>query len=547
MRLVARLVLVLVLLPLSPTLLSAKSPSNLPKGLDSTVQVFQATAKISTAKNPDEKPLDLTSIASAKDAEALMTPLVLKLMSDASLCTKGVAILLHTAEWRVIPPKTKTGDIGFSLTASQWAGFQGKYTGNACKLTQKFRVDKNPLFYADTSIYLIGINYFADADGNGVDPNQLQIGYKVSTTPSTPQNIQDLGTLVAALVGFTVPSVGTESANFVGPKATGDKSKLPHFFVLEQSVSPTSPPPFSINISPVLQPATSTLPAAIVGQGYSTDLSGRAGRGNTISDIAGLPLGMVFDPETKVISGTPAPAAAGNQPLQVTVSDKSGSQRTFLMTLPVQPAKSPSSPSPPGTPTSKGAQGNQTSTTSPSQPIDCSNVSAKNPCTFSRNFPVDDREYWDVSLGLAIPGPKENVFKPSSGGGVPSSSPTTHTDAYAFVDFYPFAYLWTKQSYAPHINGGIPITSQSLHRPYFGLSEDISGWAQRHGFPLDVCVFGGLVFMKQQLYDPTAPTLLRTDWARKAMYGVEVPISGIVSKLAGKGSKSSNAKGSSGQ
>jgi len=157
---------------------------------------------------------------------------------------------------------------------------------------------------------------------------------------------------------------------------------------------------------------------------------------------------------------------------------------------------------------------------------------------------VDDKEYWDVSLGLAIPGPKENVFKASSTGGVPTSSPTTHTDAYAFADFYLFAHLWNKQSLAPHVNAGIPITSQSLHRPYVGLSEDISGWLQRHGFPLDLCVFGGVVFMKQQLYDPTAPTKLRTDWAHKAMYGVEVPISSIASKLSSKSKASSSKSGS---
>lgn len=530
----------IALLLFASTPLSAKKSPSASKGLDPTVQVFQAAPSPSSV---DQKPTDLTSINSAKEAQGLMSLLKLKLMGDPDSCVKGKAILLHTAEWQVIPPKTATGDFGFSLTASQWSGFTAKYKNKTCKLTQKFRVDKNPLFYGDTSIYLIGINYFADKDGNGIDPSQLQIGYRVSTTASTPQNIQDLGTLVAALVGFTLPSIGTESMNLVGPKATRVKTALPHFFVLEQSVSATSPPPFSINISPVLQPATSKLPTAVVGQGYSIDLSGRTGRGNTITDVTGLPLGMSFDPESKVISGIPTPAAAGDQPLQVTI-DAAGKQRTFLMTLPVQPAKPPTAP--PGTTPNKQGQVNQT--TSPSQPVDCSNVSSANPCTFSRNFPVDDREYWDVSLGLAIPGPKENVFKPTSGtSSVPPSSVTTHTDAYAFADFYPFAHLWTKQSYAPHVNGGIPITSQSLHRPYVGLSEDISGWAQQHGFPLDLCIFGGVVFMKQQLYDATAPNRLRTDWAHKAMYGVEVPISGIASKLAGKGNKSNSTKSSVGQ
>jgi len=300
------------------------------------------------------------------------------------------------------------------------------------------------------------------ASFNGVYGTNFQMGYKVSTTPSTPQNVQDLGVLVAALVGAKSPGQGGTT----GPLAN-IVEKPSQYFVLATPISPTSPPPYTINITPVLQP---------------------------------------------------------------------GDKKTLAASLKANPPKSDGT----GNGLKTSQSGKQNATTSPSQPVDCSSVSSSNPCTFTRNFPVDDKEYWDVSLGLAIPGPKENVFKGSSSG-VPTSSVTTHTDAYAFADFYLFAKWRNKQSLAPHINGGIPITSQSLHRPYVGLSEDISGWAQRHGFPLDVCVFGGIVFMKQQLYDPAAHNQLRTDWAHKAMYGVEVPISSIASKLSGKGNKS-NAK-----
>ncbi len=511
----------------------AKS-SSVPNGLDPTVQVFQATP---SATDP-AKPKDLTDIHSAQAAHKLMALLKLKLISDPDLCRDKQAIVVHTADWLVTPPKALSGDYAFSLKTSQWTGFIARYKNKNCALSAPLRVDKNPLFYGAESIYVVGINYFADENGNGIDPNLIQVGYKVSTTASKPQNVQDLGTLVAALVGFTLPTVGTQSVDFVGGPNTSVTAK-PHFFVLEQSVAATSPAPFTINVTPVIQPATSTLPPAIAQQGYSLDLAGRAGRGNSILDVKNLPEGMNFDETTKVLSGTPQ--TTGNQPIQVEIKDASGTH-DFLMNLPVQPANSPNAGAPSKKDSTKQGQGNQTSITSPSQPVDCGNVSSTNPCTFTRNFPVDDKEYWDVSLGLAIPGPKENVFKPTTGGGVPPSSTTTHTDAYAFADFYPFAYRWTKQSYAPHVNGGIPITSQSLHRPYVGLAEDISPWLQRHGFPLDLCVFGGVVFMKQQLYDPSVPSRLRTDWARKAMYGVEVPISGIASKLSGKGNKGSNTK-----
>lgn len=520
-----------VILSISLSLLLTSQPapaqSSVPKGLDPTVQMFPATPS-----DVSSKPANLTKIDSAKEAKDVIEPFQLKVMKE---CVGGRAILLHTAEWKVTPPKTDKGEYGFALTASQWTGFEVKPKGANCTLKQSFRVDKNPLCYGETSVVFVGIDYF---DGNGIDPKQLQLGYKVSTTASTPQNVQDLGTLVAALVGFKTPTVSTEMA-LIGPKAAPPVT-LSHFFVVEQPVSATSPPPYSINVTPVLQPAKSTLPAAVANQYYELDLSGKAGRGNTIEDmdVSGAP-GMKFDPDTKVLSGTPT--KPGNQKVTALVKDENNNVNTFSLTLPVQDAKPANGGGTTNPPTNKQGQGNQPSITSPTQPVDCTNVSASSPCTFTRNFPVDDKEYWDVSLGLAIPGPKENVFKASSSGGGPASSVTTHTDAYAFADFYLFAHRWPKVSYAPHLNAGIPITSQSLHRPYAGLAEDISPWLQRHGFPLDLCIFGGVVFMKQQLYDPIVRNQLRIDWAHKAMYGVEVPISSIASKLSSK-SKSSSAK-----
>ena len=515
--------------------------SSVPKGLDPTVQIFPVVpSNIGIAK-----PTNLTSIRSAQDAETLLNSFQIGLMNNATLCTSGRAILLHTAEWTVSAPAAGKGDFSFSLNRSQWTGFSAKFKNSVCTLTQSFRPDKNPLFYGFGSIYLIAINYFADASGNGVDPNQFQMGYKVSTTASTPQNEQDLATLVAALVGFTLPS--SSGNNLLGTRseqAKNGQTPTPHYFVLTQLIMPTASVPYTINVAPVMQPGTSTLPKATAEQGYFLDLSDKAGRGNSISDVQNLPAGMSFDKPTNVLSGTPAAAGVGDHQVTVKMNTPQG-PKDFALTLGVQPPKSDNTGGTQQGSQQSGKQGTQNSTTSPSQPVDCTKVTASNPCTFARNFPVDDKEYWDVSLGLAIPGPKENVFKASSSGGVPTSTPTTHTDAYALADFYFLAHYWPKVSYAPHINGGIPITSQSLHRPYLGLAEDISPWFQRHGFPLDLCVFGGIVFMKQQLYDPSSPTLLKPDWALKGMYGVEVPISSITGKLS-KGSKNSgNGKGSS--
>jgi hypothetical protein len=179
-----------------------------------------------------------------------------------------------------------------------------------------------------------------------------------------------------------------------------------------------------------------------------------------------------------------------------------------------------------------------------SGPIDCTDVASKG-CTFSRQFSVEEPESWDVSIGVAIPGVTETIYSVSTTGGAPKATLKHHTDAYALFDLYPFGRLAPKQSYFPHVNFGIPLTSQSLHRPYFGIAENISLWAERKGFPLDICVFGGLVDMKQQISSPTAAGGLEWDRALKGVVGIELPISQMASKLGGKKAKAKGDSGSS--
>jgi hypothetical protein len=56
-----------------------------------------------------------------------------------------------------------------------------------------------------------------------------------------------------------------------------------------------------------------------------------------------------------------------------------------------------------------------------------------------------------------------------------------HRDAYAFVDLYPFASVAPKESYWPNFNVGVPLTSQSLHRPYVGAAENVSHGVSERG------------------------------------------------------------------
>jgi len=233
--------------------------------------------------------------------------------------------------------------------------------------------------------------------------------------------------------------------------------------------------------------------------------------------------------------------------------------------------------------------GNSTTSLAPSQPVDCSRQSsASSPCAFSRAFTVDEPEWWDISLGLSVPGVREKTYTisatatgatptppeiPYGKGPIPCPIGYTcankhHADAMVFVEFYPFARawekgrrpLWTSESYVPHIAVGVPITSQSLYRPYFGLSEHASAWLEHHGLPLGFSLYGGIVWMKQlnctqfcinngtppvvgPKNSPTTNLFYTRVW--RPAFGIEISVSAITGKLKGAGGGGGGAGGGS--
>jgi hypothetical protein len=173
--------------------------------------------------------------------------------------------------------------------------------------------------------------------------------------------------------------------------------------------------------------------------------------------------------------------------------------------------------------------------------------SSQTACSTNKTVTNYDPEYWDVSLGLAIPGPVEMTYKSTTTSGSTTVTPSkvTHTDAYAFVDFYFLQKLSGSPgglSSLPHFNFGIPITGTPLHRPYVGLAENLAPLTRRLKLGVPLSLFAGPVFMKQQIEVP-GTTTLKWDWATKMIYGVELPISSITNYL--KGGSSSKNSGSS--
>jgi hypothetical protein len=183
--------------------------------------------------------------------------------------------------------------------------------------------------------------------------------------------------------------------------------------------------------------------------------------------------------------------------------------------------------------------------------IGCAKSDNAAPCTSTHSFAVTEKGWWDVSIGVTVPGTRETKYTFSSGS--VQTSVTRHTDLYALLDIFPWANAHPKDSIYPHINAGVPLTSQSLYRPYFGLAESLTGWTglqRKLSLPVGVNFFAGVVFMKTKylIDNPTTQQDFNSDlkstrvW--KGVFGIEVPISSFASKLGGKGN---SAKGGSGK
>lgn len=200
-----------------------------------------------------------------------------------------------------------------------------------------------------------------------------------------------------------------------------------------------------------------------------------------------------------------------------------------------------------------GSPPNGTTSTTANGSVSCTGTGNTVPCTMGRTFTSKEHAYVDISAGVAVPGVRDTSFSFSSGGSSSgaSSSITRHTDAYGLIDVFPFGALLPKESPLPHINFGIPVTSQSLHRPYIGLAENLTGWTHLQkalNLPIAINIFGGVVFMKTEQLSgmPTTQTAFNSalswHWVHKRMLGIEVPISSVASKFSKSGGGGGGSK-----
>lgn len=406
--------------------------------------------------------------------------------------TRGYVV--HVAQWHV------NDDSTYSLVSSEWYAYRNRKKSTTL-VQARLKADGTPLLYAMKRLLLVGINFFdefpldpkatAEVKKQQLDTKKVIIDYKVSATEVQPENVVAFGQLITAVMGLAVKA--------------SDASTSPHtVFVAAGCKDGPDKLPFDINLTFSL-----SVPKQSTDGGSSHDPTQPDQAPSDAVDSQSASLG--------------ATGAGRNGPASDTANA-------------------------PKTPTTK-------SSTNKSGAIDCSASGAKTPCTFTKTFRSDDKEYWDVSIGVTIPGLREAQYSDKSG--TVQRKVTTHTDMYGLFDIYPLAKVLTKESGIPHFNFGIPLTSQPFYRPYFGLAENLTSWTklEKLGFPVRMSFYAGIAYMKQSVLMGLTPgatatsaqfsSALRGDRVLKPMYGVEVPVSALISKIGKKSSSNSKSGNSS--
>ncbi len=527
----------------------------------------QATDVVTAALQAQgfKEPIDESSLFS--DELDLNNPPYSTLLGKQAPChIQHQALIIHLAHWAA---SNAAGP--FQLLTSDWSVYHASGNGNSCTFKKStLRTDPQgadaPLLYGDKSAFLVGINSFVNLETNKDISVKVTITYKVSASPETPENVQNLGMLISGLLGVKGAAGGGAAEVPAFPlyvaigKVDGYK-RTPFTFNFGYNLVPTgAAKPDRSSPAPVAPPQTTTTPVpdAYVGIDYSEHLPFEGGIGQKTFNLRSgnqPPEGLTLD-ASGILHGTPK--SAGTSTFFVEVTDSAPSPvktpMLYVITIATGPANAaalkggapPAKPASTGTESKPSDKASTDSTKSDQQAasvVDCTAVADdKSPCSFKRSFRSQDKEYWDIGLSVPIPGVKETTYTLSSGSA--KSSVTTHTDVYAFLDIYPFANWFDKRSAAPHLDVGLPVTGQTFYRPFFGAAENFTNWTglRRHGFPLEMSVFAGVVYMRNQIPTQTTSggtttTVLTPTRSVKGLYGVELSVTDLVSKLGGKSKK----------
>jgi len=484
------------------------------------------------------------------------------------------AYIFHITNWDTQPGAAAATT---KPVSSEWHVY--KLDGKDTLKFSGLASDGEPRIYNKKKILLVGLDRFKDGESGTI----LSV-YNSSVTPGTPQNQTDLVTLLSALAGI---SGGTPAKPAVATDAV--QCQPAQVFLASGFQQGTKHLPFDDKVTVVADDhyaKQGTADSSTVGDISTADNNGTCAVAKSclyfnvptktdvvLARISGTFQGKLeFEGSTDGVNFSAANALPLLMPTPVTSATTTGAWQILATgmsrvrvrasavssgnaNVSLQPAAANSSPAPAAQSSSPTAQKAAPSSASSPGVISCTGTSNGVPCTTTRTFTSTDLEWWDVSIGVTVPGVRESSFA------VPSSSlqktVTTHTDLYAMLDLYPFAPVVDKNDWAPHFSLGVPLSSKSLYRPFFGAAEPIGGLLtgllglkKQPAIPLSVSVFGGMVWMKTHIVNgnPTTSAELASDLVTtrvwKPAYGIEVSVSSMVSKIKGAGSK--NASGSKG-
>jgi hypothetical protein len=461
-----------------------------------TSQQFSPLTGCEAEKNFD---VDLKEFAlHAETSDAMCITGKVATADSTDVLEVGNSIILHVLIWkRTLGPNGQAQNYQYQPDQGAWGFYQVKKNKKQMALTQLLDLSGTPYFFRAKNIYVVDVNFgqvacpVSTSNANDFDCTEIKppinVNYDIHTTARQKQNQTDLATLVSTLMK-TGGATATQGAQKQAPTN-------PVFWGTVTKVAPSSPVPYDVSVTAtysasqdsVNQSTTNTVTLACsVVQPSSPSTTGNQPGGQNQAGNQGAPAGQGGPSDQDVSDSQGAPAANNREP--------QGSQNT--------PA----------------------------------------PCSLSKTVTHFDPEFWDVSVGMAIPGPIEMTYKSSASTSTSSStssttvtpSKVTHTDAYAFFDLYLGEFssrtLPTNLSMFPHLNAGIPLTGQTLHRPYVGLAENLGFLTKHVKLNIPLSVFAGPVFMKQQTEAP-GTTTLKWDRATKMIYGVELPISSITNYL----------------
>ncbi|MBZ5530427.1 MAG: hypothetical protein LAO20_03260 [Acidobacteriia bacterium] len=419
------------------------------------------------------------------------------------------AYIFHVVEWKMKEKSTeKTAQAKVTkgadqdkqpiLVSSDWIVYVA--AGSARLKRSGFKGNGDPLIYGKKRAVVVGIDFIDEAIEIDLDPptytmkdeeavkleERIRSIYTTISTQGVPENQQDLGQLISALVG-----VGKQSP-------VGGAPPLP---ALPEANKPLKLSCYLVAATAHIQEGTKKLPF---------DLKVTAATVRPAPDSKAAPS----------LSPTPTPTPCPAACCCSTPTPKAPEKETTV----------PQNLSP-------GIVG-------------CSGDGNSPPCAVTRTFTSDDREWWDVSIGVTTPGIRENQFSINNNALLKGA--TRHTDLYGLFDVFPAAAKLSKESWFPHFNVGIPVSSKSLYRPYFGMAENLTGWTHLQknlNLPVGLNLFGGVIWLKTPVVtgNPTttaqltAATSTKRVW--KGVFGIEVPVGSIASKI-GKSGGSKNSSGS---